>query len=142
MPKLKKEKLEPKVNAAAGNFVNAVQKGLTEMNKRLQDMEQKVQEKDKLLNDMAMALKSQQDVLVNTPPQEVPGSEAERDQYMKKGELIQIIKEGIQLIRQQTGGVDPRVERAIAMQDRLVDAMWEKMARALISDKDAAPGVS
>ena len=142
MPKLKKEKLEPKVNAAAGNFVTAVQTGLMEMNKRLQDMEQKVQEKDKLLNDMAMALKSQQDVLANTPPPEVPGSEAERDQYMKKGELIQIIKEGIQLIRQQTGGVDPRVERAIAMQDRLVDAMWEKMARALISDKDAAPGVS
>ena len=140
--KIHSEKVEPKVNAAAGNFVNAVQKGLTEMNKRLQDMEQKVQEKDKLLNDMAMALKSQQDVLVNTPPPEVQGSEAERDQYMKKGELIQIIKEGIQLIRQQTGGVDPRVERAIAMQDRLVDAMWEKMARALISDKDAAPGVS
>ena len=141
---MKKEKLEPKekANAAAGNFVNAVQKGLTEMNKRLQDMEQKVQEKDKLLNDMAMALKSQQDVLVNTPPPEVPGSEAERDQYMKKGELIQIIKEGIQLIRQQTAGVDPRVERAIDMQDKLVDAMWEKMARALISDKDAAPGVS
>ena len=138
---MKKEKPEPKVNAAAGNFVNAVQKGLTEMNKRLQDMEQKVQEKDKLLNDMAMALKSQQDVLVNAPP-EVPGSEAERDQYMKKGELIQIIKDGIQLLRQQTAGVDPRIERAIDMQDKLVDAMWEKMARALISDKDAAPGVS
>jgi len=79
---MKKEKLEPKekANAAAGNFVNAVQTGLTEMNKRLQDMEQKVQEKDKLLNEMAMALKSQQDVLVvNTPP-EVQGSEAERDQ--------------------------------------------------------------
>jgi len=28
------------------------------------------------------------------------------------------------------------------MQDKLVDAMWEKMARALISDKDAAPGVN
>ena len=138
---MKKEKPEPKVNAAAGNFVNAVQTGLTEMNKRLQDMEQKVQEKDKLLNDMAMALKSQQDVLVNTPP-EVQGSEAERDQYMKKGELIQIIKEGIQLIRQQTAGVDPRIERAIDMQDKLVDAMWEKMARALISDKDASPGVN
>ena len=104
-------------------------------------MEQKVQEKDKLLNDMAMALKSQQDVLVNAPP-EVPGSEAERDQYMKKGELIQIIKEGIQLIRQQTQGVDPRIERAIDMQDKLVDAMWEKMARALISDKDTSPGVN
>ena len=141
MTKMKKEKPEPKVNAAAGNFVNAVQTGLTEMNKRLQDMEQKVQEKDKLLNDMAMALKSQQDVLVNTPP-EVQGSEAERDQYMKKGELIQIIKDGIQLLRQQTAGVDPRIERAIDMQDKLVDAMWEKMARALISDKDAAPGVS
>jgi len=138
---MKKEKPEPKVNAAAGNFVTAVQTGLTEMNKRLQDMEQKVQEKDKLLNDMAMALKSQQDVLVNAPP-EVQGSEAERDQYMKKGELIQIIKDGIQLLRQQTQGVDPRIERAIDMQDKLVDAMWEKMARALISDKDAAPGVS
>ena len=142
--KIHSEKVEPKekANAAAGNFVQAVQTGLTEMNKRLQDMEQKVQEKDKLLNDMAMALKSQQDVLVNTPPPEVQGSEAERDQYMKKGELIQIIKEGIQLIRQQTQGVDPRIERAIDMQDKLVDAMWEKMARALISDKDAAPGVS
>ena len=140
---MKKEKLEPKeqANAAAGNFVQAVQTGLTEMNKRLQDMEQKVQEKDKLLNDMAMALKSQQDVLANAP-QEVQGSEAERDQYLKKGELVQIIKEGIQLLRQQTAGVDPRVERAIAMQDRIVDAMWEKMARALVSDKDAAPGVS
>ena len=138
---MKKEKPEPKVNAAAGNFVNAVQTGLTEMNKRLQDMEQKVQEKDKLLNDMAMALKSQQDVLVNAPP-EVPGSEAERDQYMKKGELIQIAKEIIQLARQHTAGVDPRIERAIDMQDKLVDAMWEKMARALISDKDTAPGVS
>ena len=138
---MKKEKPEPKVNAAAGNFVTAVQTGLTEMNKRLQDMEQKVQEKDKLLNDMAMALKSQQDVLVNAPP-EVQGSEAERDQYMKKGELIQIAKEIIQLARQHTGGVDPRIERAIDMQDKLVDAMWEKMARALISDKDAAPGVS
>ena len=90
---------------------------------------------------MAMALKSQQDILVNTPPQEVQGSEAERDQYIKKGELVQIIKDGIQLIRQQTGGIDPRVERAIAMQDRLVDAMWEKVARS-IADKDAAPGVS
>ena len=138
---MKKEKPEPKVNAAAGNLVNAVQTGLTEMNKRLQDMEQKVQEKDKLLNDMAMALKSQQDVLVNTPP-EVQGSEAERDQYIKKGELVQIIKEGIQLLRQQTAAPDPRIERAIDMQDKLVDAMWEKMARALISDKDAAPGVS
>jgi len=141
---MKKEKLEPKekANAAAGNFVNAVQKGLTEMNKRLQDMEQKVQEKDKLLNDMAMALKSQQDVLVNTPPQEVPGSEAERNQPMTKGDFFQIIKDGIQLLRQQTQGVDPRIERAIDMQDKLVDAMWEKMARALISDKDAAPGVN
>ena len=140
---MKKEKLEPKekANAAAGNFVNAVQTGLTEMNKRLQDMEQKVQEKDKLLNDMAMALKSQQDVLVNTPP-EVQGSEAERDQYVRKGELIQIAKEIIQLARQHTAGVDPRIERAIDMQDKLVDAMWEKMARALISDKDAAPGVN
>ena len=141
MPKLKKEKSEPKVNVAAGNFVNAVQTGLTEMNKRLQDMEQKVQEKDKLLNDMAMALKSQQDVLVNAPP-EVQGSEAERNQPMTKGDFFQIIKDGIQLLRQQTQGVDPRIERAIDMQDKLVDAMWEKMARALISDKDAAPGVS
>ena len=139
---MKKEKPEPKVNAAAGNFVNAVQTGLTEMNKRLQDMEQKVQEKDKLLNDMAMALKSQQDVLANPVTAESPGREAERDQYMKKGELIQIIKEGIQLIRQQTQGVDPRIERAIDMQDKLVDAMWEKMARALISDKDTSPGVN
>ena len=138
---MKKEKPEPKVNAAAGNFVNAVQTGLTEMNKRLQDMEQKVQEKDKLLNDMAMALKSQQDVLVNTPP-EVQGSEAERDQYIKKGELVQIIKEGIQLLRQQTAAPDPRIERAIDMQDKLVDAMWEKMARALISDKATSPGVN
>ena len=96
---MKKEKPEPKVNAAAGNFVNAVQTGLTEMNKRLQDMEQKVQEKDKLLNDMAMALKSQQDVLVNTPPQEVPGSEAERNQPMTKGDFFQIIKDGIQLTK-------------------------------------------
>ena len=140
--KIHSEKVEPKVNAAAGNFVNAVQTGLTEMNKRLQDMEQKVQEKDKLLNDMAMALKSQQDVLANPVTSESPGSEAERDQYMKKGELIQIIKEGIQLIRQQTAGVDPRIERAIDMQDKLVDAMWEKMARALISDKDTSPGVN
>ena len=140
---MKKEKPEPKVNAAAGNFVNAVQTGLTEMNKRLQDMEQKVQEKDKLLNDMAMALKSQQDVLANTPvSQEVPGREAERNQPMTKGDFFQIIKDGIQLLRQQTAGVDPRIERAIDMQDKLVDAMWEKMARALISDKDAAPGVS
>ena len=141
---MKKEKLEPKekANAAAGNFVTAVQTGLTEMNKRLQDMEQKVQEKDKLLNDMAMALKSQQDVLVNTPPPEVQGSEAERNQPMTKGDFFQIIKDGIQLLRQQTQGVDPRIERAIDMQDKLVDAMWEKMARALISDKDAAPGVS
>ena len=142
MSKLKKEKSEPKVNAAAGNFVQAVQTGLTEMNKRLQDMEQKVQDKDKLLNDMAMALKSQQDVLANPVTAESPGSEAERDQYMKKGEFIQIIKEGIQLLRQQTAGVDPRIERAIDMQDKLVDAMWEKMARALISDKDASPGVN
>ena len=140
--KIHSEKVEPKVNAAAGNFVQAVQTGLTEMNKRLQDMEQKVQEKDKLLNDMVMALKSQQDVLVNAPPQEVQGSEAERDQYIKKGELIQIIKDGIQLIRQQTQGVDPRIERAIDMQDKLVDAMWEKMARALITDKDTSPGVN
>ena len=138
---MKKEKPEPKVNAAAGNFVNAVQKGLTEMNKRLQDMEQKVQEKDKLLNDMAMALKSQQDVLVNTPP-EVQGSEAERNQPMTKGDFFQIIKDGIQLLRQQTAGVDPRIERAIDMQGKLVDAMWEKMARALISDKDTSPGVN
>ena len=138
---MKKEKPEPKVNAAAGNFVNAVQKGLTEMNKRLQDMEQKVQEKDKLINDMAMALKSQQDVLVNTPP-EVQGSEAERNQPMTKGDFFQVIKDGIQLLRQQTAAPDPRIERAIDMQDKLVDAMWEKMARALISDKDAAPGVS
>jgi len=28
------------------------------------------------------------------------------------------------------------------MQDKLVDAMWEKMARALISDKDTSPGVN
>jgi formate dehydrogenase maturation protein FdhE len=112
------------------------------MNKRLQDMEQKVQEKDKLLNDMAMALKSQQDVLVNTPPPEVQGSEAERNQPMTKGDFFQIIKDGIQLLRQQTAAPDPRIERAIDMQDKLVDAMWEKMARALISDKDAAPGVS
>ena len=138
---MKKEKPEPKVNAAAGNFVQAVQTGLTEMNKRLQDMEQKVQEKDKLLNDMAMALKSQQDVLVNAP-QEVQGSEAERNQPMTKGDFFQIIKDGIQLLRQQTAGVDPRIERAIDMQDKLVDAMWEKMARALISDKDTSPGVN
>ena len=142
--KIHSEKVEPKekANAAAGNFVNAVQTGLTEMNKRLQDMEQKVQEKDKLLNDMAMALKSQQDVLANPPSQEVPGSEAERNQPMTKGDFFQIIKDGIQLLRQQTQGVDPRIERAIDMQDKLVDAMWEKMARALISDKDAAPGVN
>ena len=140
--KIHSEKVEPKVNAAAGNFVQAVQTGLTEMNKRLQDMEQKVQEKDKLLNDMVMALKSQQDVLVNTPSPEVQGSEAERNQPMTKGDFFQIIKDGIQLLRQQTAGVDPRIERAIDMQDKLVDAMWEKMARALISDKDAAPGVS
>ena len=139
---MKKEKPEPKVNAAAGNFVNAVQTGLTEMNKRLQDMEQKVQEKDKLLNDMAMALKSQQDVLANSVTAESPGSEAERDQYMKKGELIQIAKEIIQLARQHTAAPDPRIERAIDMQDKLVDAMWEKMARALISDKDTSPGVN
>ena len=141
---MKKEKLEPKekANAAAGNFVNAVQTGLTEMNKRLQDMEQKVQEKDKLVNDMVIAIKSQQDVLANPPSQEVQGSEAERNQPMTKGDFFQIIKDGIQLLRQQTQGVDPRIERAIDMQDKLVDAMWEKMARALISDKDTAPGVS
>jgi len=135
---MKKEKIAEKskeTDEAQKNFVSAVQRGLLEMDTRLKELQVKIGERDQVINEMSVLLKSQQDQITNTP-QSIPiESQAERNKPITREDVFMILREGMSFIKQQSRTEDPaqqaRIERALIMESRLVDAMWEKMAKSL-----------
>ena len=134
---MKKEKIAEKSKETddAKNFVNAVQRGLLEMDTRLKELQTKIGERDQVINEMSVLLKSQQDQITNIP-QSIPiESQAERNKPITREDVFMILREGMSFIKQQSRTEDPaqqaRIERALVMESRLVDAMWEKIAKSL-----------
>ena len=139
---MKKEKPD-KPSKEAANFVNAVQQGLMEMDTKLKQVQEKLAKRDQQINDMAILLKSQQDQMINaaeTIPVTVSNSEAGRDQPMTKNDFWMMGKEGVSLIRQQSAGPDPRIERALGLEEKMLEIMYAgmlKQAEGIIRPRDA-----
>ena len=138
---MKKEKPD-KPSKEAANFVNAVQQGLMEMDAKLKEVQEKLAKRDQQINDMAVLLKSQQDQMINAA-EAVPvvsNSEAGRDQPMTKNDFWMMVKEGVSLIRQQSAGPDPRIERALSLEEKMLEIMYSSMlkkAEGIMSPREA-----
>ena len=61
-------------------------------------------------------------------------SQSELNTPVTKGDLFQIGRDIIQIWQQTRQPTDPRVEQFAALQDRVVQVLFEKMARQLTGD--------
>ena len=66
--------------------------------------------------------------------QQDPRSQSELNTPVTKGDLFQIGRDIIQIWQQTRQPTDPRVEQFAALQDRVVQVLFEKMARQLTGD--------
>ena len=63
-----------------------------------------------------------------------PRSQSELNKPLTQGDLLQIGRDIIQIYNQTRQAPDPRVEQFAALQDRVVQVLFEKMARQLTGD--------
>ena len=63
-----------------------------------------------------------------------PRSQSELNTPVTKGDLFQIGRDIIQIWQQTRQPTDPRVEQFAALQNRVVEVLFEKMARQLTGD--------
>ena len=66
--------------------------------------------------------------------QQDPRSQSELNKPLTQGDLLQIGRDIIQIYNQTRQAPDPRVEQFTALQNRVVEVLFEKMARQLTGD--------
>ena len=66
--------------------------------------------------------------------QQDPRSQSELNTPVTKGDLFQIGRDIIQIYQQTRQPTDPRVEQFAALQNKVVEVLFEKMARQLTGD--------
>ena len=66
--------------------------------------------------------------------QQDPRSQSELNKPLTQGDLLQIGRDIIQIYNQTRQAPDPRVEQFAALQNKVVEVLFEKMARQLTGD--------
>ena len=125
-------------------FTRAVQEGMLQMDKKLKDQAEKIEQRDRQINDMAMFIKSQQQQQIESGTATVeqgPVSE-DRDKPMTKNDLYMMVKDVIGMVRAQNQQVDPRLEMALNLQDRVLQVFYEDLAKKVTGRVSSDPGVS
>ncbi len=138
----KKQEVVP--GAALEKFTRAVQEGMLQMDKKLKDQAEKIEQRDRQINDMAMFIKSQQQQQIESGTATVeqgPVSE-DRDKPMTKNDLYMMVKDVIGMVRAQNQQVDPRLEMALNLQDRVLQVFYEDLAKKVTGRVSSDPGVS
>jgi len=138
----KKQEVVP--GAALEKFTRAVQEGMLQMDKKLKDQAEKIDQRDRQINDMAMFIKSQQQQQIESGTATVeqgPVSE-DRDKAMTKNDLYMMVKDVIGMVRAQNQQVDPRLEMALSLQDRVLQVFYEDLAKKVTTRVSSDPGVS
>ena len=138
----KKQEVVP--GAALEKFTRAVQEGMLQMDKKLKDQAEKIDQRDRQINDMAMFIKSQQQQQIESGTATVeqgPVSE-DRDKAMTKNDLYMMVKDVIGMVRAQNQQVDPRLEMALNLQDRVLQVFYEDLAKKVTGRVSSDPGVS
>jgi len=137
----KKQEVVP--GEALEKFTRAVQQGMLQMDKKLKDQAEKIEQRDRQINDMAMFIKSQQQQVESgtAPVEQGPVSE-DRDKAVTKNDLYVMVKDVIGMVRAQNQQVDPRLEMALNLQDRVLQVFYEDLAKKVTGRVSSDPGVS
>ena len=126
-------------------FTRAVQEGMLQMDQKLKDQAEKIEQRDRQINDMAMFIKSQQQQQMEgataTVEQGGPVGE-DRDKLMTKNDAWLMVKDVIGMVRQNQQQPDPRLEMALNLQDRVLQVFYEDLAKKVTTRVSSDPGVS
>tara|TARA_R100001244_G_scaffold79930_1_gene62730 strand:+ start:124 stop:567 length:444 start_codon:yes stop_codon:yes gene_type:complete len=137
----KKQEVVPE--AALEKFTRAVQQGMLQMDKKLKDQAEKIEQRDRQINDMAMFIKSQQQQQIESGTATVEqGPSEDRDKAVTKNDLYMMVKDVIGMVRAQNQQVDPRLEMALNLQDRVLQVFYEDLAKKVTGRVSSDPGVS
>ena len=125
-------------------FTRAVQEGMLQMDQKLKAQAEKIEQRDRQINDMAMFIKSQQQQQIETATETVeqggPVGE-DRDKLMTKNDAWLMVKDVIGMVRQNQQQPDPRLEMALNLQDRVLQVFYEDLARKVTTRASSDPGV-
>ena len=148
MKKKKEVQEEKKQQVQPGDlekFTRAVQEGMLQMDAKLKDQAQKIEQRDRQINDMAMFIKSQQQQQIETATETVeqggPVGE-DRDKLMTKNDAWLMVKDVIGMVRQNQQAPDPRLQMALDLQDRVLQVFYEDLAKKVTNRPSSDPGVS
>ena len=126
-------------------FTRAVQEGMLQMDAKLKAQAEKIEQRDRQINDMAMFIKSQQQQQIETATETVeqggPVGE-DRDKLMTKNDAWLMVKDVIGMVRQNQTQVDPRLQMALDLQDRVLQVFYEDLAKKVTGRVSSDPGVS
>ena len=126
-------------------FTRAVQEGMLQMDSKLKAQAEKIEQRDRQINDMAMFIKSQQQQQIETATETVeqggPVGE-DRDKLMTKNDAWLMVKDVIGMVRQNQQQPDPRLEMALNLQDRVLQVFYEDLAKKVTTRGSSDPGVS
>ena len=148
MKKKKEVQEEKKPQVQPGDlekFTRAVQEGMLQMDSKLKAQAEKIEQRDRQINDMAMFIKSQQQQQIETATETVEqgGPVAEdRDKLMTKNDAWLMVKDVIGMVRQNQTQVDPRLQMALDLQDRVLQVFYEDLAKKVTDRSRSDPGVS
>ena len=148
MKKKKEVQEEKKPQVQPGDlekFTRAVQEGMLQMDSKLKAQAEKIEQRDRQINDMAMFIKSQQQQQMEraTETVEQGGPVAEdRDKLMTKNDAWLMVKDVIGMVRQNQTQVDPRLQMALDLQDRVLQVFYEDLAKKVTDRSRSDPGVS
>ena len=143
-----KREEEKKLQVQPGDlekFTRAVQEGMLQMDSKLKAQAEKIEQRDRQINDMAMFIKSQQQQQMETATETVEqgGPVAEdRDKLMTKNDAWLMVKDVIGMVRQNQTQVDPRLQMALDLQDRVLQVFYEDLAKKVTDRSRSDPGVS
>jgi len=141
----RQERKEPQVQPGdLEKFTRAVQEGMLQMDQKLKDQAEKIEQRDRQINDMAMFIKSQQQQQIETATETVeqggPVGE-DRDKLMTKNDAWLMVKDVIGMVRQNQQQPDPRLEMALNLQDRVLQVFYEDLAKKVTTRVSSDPGV-
>ena len=126
-------------------FTRAIQEGMLQMDQKLKAQAEKIEQRDRQINDMAMFIKSQQQQQIETATETVeqggPVGE-DRDKLMTKNDAWLMVKDVIGMVRQNQTQVDPRLQMALDLQDRVLQVFYEDLAKKVTDRSRSDPGVS
>ena len=113
-----------------------LEKILLDLDSRLNEQATQLKQTQEQFGQVAKTLSVQltESKQVASVVQQDPRSQSELNTPVTKGDLFQIGRDIIQIYQQTRQPTDPRVEQFAALQNKVVEVLFEKMARQLTGD--------